>query len=344
MSDRLEVVDPLQHPAWDVLIAEHAAGSFFHLAAWARVLQATYGHRPVYLCRFAGDRLEQALPLMEVSSRWTGRRGVCLPFSDFCLPLSRQGSLEALYSHAVEQGRERGWRYLEVRGRDGHWPKASPSVAYYGHVISLRSEAAMFAALDSSMRRAIRKGREAGLDVDYEASTEAIHSFYALHCQTRRRHGLPPQPVRFFENIARHVLEPGHGFVVTARYQGAAVASAVFFHHGRQAIYKFGASDFACQHLRPNNLVMWEGMRRCASFGMETLHLGRTSLAQEGLRRFKLSLGGREEKIDYCRYDFGARGFVQGVDRAEGPMNTLFRRLPPPLLRLAGRLLYPHLS
>ena len=45
------------------------------------------------------------------------------------------------------------------------------------------------------------------------------------------------------------------------------------------------------QNLRPNNLVMWEGIKSLMQRGADTLHLGRTSMENEGLRRFKLSRG-----------------------------------------------------
>jgi hypothetical protein len=122
------------------------------------------------------------------------------------------------------------------------------------------------------------------------------------------------------------------------------VAAAVFFHFGRQALFKFGASDYAFQQLRPNNLVMWEAMKRYAAEGFGSLHLGRTSLANEGLRRFKLGFGAAEEDIHYYRYDFASEAFVTSRDHAEGWHNRVFRGLPPPLLRWIGRMLYPHLS
>jgi len=140
------------------------------------------------------------------------------------------------------------------------------------------------------------------------------------------------------------MLQPGFGFIATARWESKPVAAAVFLHQGRQALYKFGASDYGYQHFRPSHLVMWEGIRQCAARGCESLHLGRTSLANEGLRRFKLGFGAREQEIKCCKYDFGAGRFVTDADRAEGWHNRVFAALPPPLLRLAGRLLYPHLS
>ena len=74
------------------------------------------------------------------------------------------------------------------------------------------------------------------------------------------------------------------------------------------------------------------------------LHFGRTSPGNEGLRRFKLGFGAREEEIRCCKYDFRAGRFVTDADRAEGWFNGIFGRLPLPLLRLAGQLLYRHVS
>lgn len=327
-------------------MAAHRQGSFFHSRAWARVLSETYGHRPFYFSKISEGQLVASLPIMEVSSSWTGKRGVSPPFTDFCTPLESPGDdANQLYHAATEQGRKRGWRYLECRSNDPGWPNARPSVSFYAHTIELdQTPDTAFKKLDNALRRGIRKTEAAGIRVEFSTSPEAMSDYYALHCQTRRRHSVPPQPFRFFENIASFVLARDHGFIATARLQGRAVAAAVFFHFGRHAIYKFGASDFSFQQLRPNNLMMWEAIKRCAAGKFATLHLGRTSLFNEGLRRFKLSLGASEERLDYFKYDFKKGAFVTDVDRAETRVNQVFRRFPAPLLRCAGRMLYPHLS
>jgi len=89
---------------------------------------------------------------------------------------------------------------------------------------------------------------------------------------------------------------------------------------------------------------MWAAMNHCAERGLATLNLGRTSLSNAGLRHFKLGLGADEEEICYAKYDFAAKQFVRDVDRVEGWFNRVFACLPLPLLRLAGAILYPHLS
>jgi lipid II:glycine glycyltransferase (peptidoglycan interpeptide bridge formation enzyme) len=132
--------------------------------------------------------------------------------------------------------------------------------------------------------------------------------------------------------------------VVTASLGDRPVAAAVFFIMGTRAVYKFGASATESLSLRGNNLVMWEAIRELSRRGVERLDFGRTSKDNEGLRRYKAGFGAAEREIPVCRYDFRARAFVPGRDRAYGWHNRVFRLLPLPLLRLAGRLLYPHLT
>jgi hypothetical protein len=168
--------------------------------------------------------------------------------------------------------------------------------------------------------------------------------FYRLHVETRRRHGLPPQPIGFFRNIFREVIEPGLGFVVRATLGSRCVAAAVFLQFGRTAIYKFGASALAFQQFRGNNLVMWEGIRLLAQSDSEVLLFGRTSLSNDSLRRFKLGWGAEEEMINYCKWNATPRAWMTSRDHSSGSHNAIFSKMPLVLNRLAGALLYPHLD
>lgn len=346
-EQRLTFIDPLKSTEWDSLVAAYPNSSFFHSRDWARVLAETYGHSPAYCCgSSASGRVTGILPVMEVSSRWVGRRGVSLPFTDFCTPLVSDGSDGAnLYGAAIEYGRQRGWRTFESRNSGRGRPKAARSVAYWSHTLDLGVGAKMlFAGLKASVRRGVRKAERAGLRVEFSDSMESTRIFYRLHCVTRRRHGMPCQPVRFFDNIARFMLAKGHGFVATAFYGQRAIAAAIFLHQAQEVFYKFGASDYQYQELRPNNLVMWEAIKKCCGDGFARLQLGRTSLHQEGLRRFKLGFGACESPLEYFKYDYRKEAFVAGVDHADSPLKHVFRILPLPLLRWAGGLVYPEFA
>lgn len=275
-----------------------------------------------------------------------GVHAVSLPFTDSCEPLLGAETPRCNpYDLAIRYGEQRGWKFFECRGGDCQSGGASPSLTFYGHFIRLdRSAEELFAGLKASVRRCIKRAMRSDLQVEFSQGTDAIRSFYQLHCSTRRRHGLPPQPFRFFESIARNVLATDHGVVVSALLNRKPIAAAVFFYHGRKALFKFGGSDYSFQRLRPNDLVMWEAIKWCKERGFDLLHLGRTSLKNPGLRRFKRGFGAQEEEIRYCKYDFRKHAFVKGVDYSEGLANHVFRWLPVSVLRLSGSLLYQHMG
>jgi hypothetical protein len=346
ISARAQPTNPFAELRWDDLLKTHPKCTFFHGIAWATVLRDTYGHVPHYFLAREHDQLVALLPVLEVNSPITGRRGVSLPFTDEC-PLLTSGSFapRELLQQAIEFGRGRKWRYFECRGIEESAIGAAPSVSFSGHHLSLAGgEDRLFAGLDSSVRRAIRKSEKAGIQVEMTNTFDAVRAFYALHCKTRKRHGVPPQSFRFFRKIHEHVLSREQGFIAIARLEGRPIAAAVFFHLGSQAIYKYGASDHAFQHLRANDLLMWQAIRACSQGGYSSLHFGRTSSGNEGLRRFKSGFGATEEPIHYFRFDYRRKSFVTNHDRAHGRWTAVFGLLPVPLLRMLGSVTYKHLS
>jgi hypothetical protein len=339
-------VNPLEDPRWDARLATCPAASFFHGSAWARVLHGTYRFTPVYFVLGDPGQPSAVLPVMEVDSWLTGRRGVSLPFTDECEPLySDVDSFRRVVQAALEYARVRAWKYVEFRGGRALLGEVPASTSFFGHRLDLRGDQpAIFARFDSSVRRAIRKAEQSGLTIEFSQDLEAVRLFYGLLCKTRQRHGVPPQPFRFFQNIQRHVLKENKGRVILARQGRVPVAGAVFFNSGMTATYKFGASNEAFQHLRGNNLVMSEAIKWHSQQGFTTLDFGRTSLANDGLRKFKLGWGAQERTIDYVRYEVRTGRYVTATDESSGWHNRVFRLLPTPVSRIIGAALYRHVA
>jgi hypothetical protein len=339
----LTVVDPTRDLRWAELMTRHPRHSVFFLPAWARILSESCGYTPFYLTSTTLGGASSCIPIMEVPG-FTGRRGVALPFSDECGPLvADPGAGKDLMEKILELGHARCWRTLEVRGGGVHLGANRTSSTYYGHALNLDSgDGALFKRFNSSVRTAIRKAEMAHVAVEVSASPQAVAEFYRLYCMTRRRHGVPAQPLAFFEAIQRHLLAARMGFVVLAKVRGVGAAAALFLNNDQNAIFKYGASDERFQNTRAGNLVMWTGIQQCIRRGAQCLNFGRTSRANEGLRRFKLGWGTDEYLIEYARYDFGKSRFVPGKDPAVGWYNPLFRAAPVWFTRLAGRLFLKH--
>ena len=96
-----------------------------------------------------------------------------------------------------------------------------------GHVVDLTGgPETLLKNLHPAMRRGIRKAEEKQIRVEFSGSPESVREYFTLHCKNRRRLGAPPQPARFFRNLAEQVLGGGHGFVAAARQGSRAVAAA----------------------------------------------------------------------------------------------------------------------
>jgi len=341
----IRTVDPLR-VGWDGLLERHPGRTVFHGEGWARLLNTCYGHTPFYLAAMDGERAEAVLPIMEVDSPLTGRRGVAVPFSDECAPLcGDHGDAASLFEHALRLGRARNWKHLEVRGEMPGLTTAASRADLVGHTLDLSAGlGALYSALGSSVRRAIRKADRSGVRATLVSSMEGMSGYYALHCLTRRKHGAPPQPFSFFRGIVEHLFRTGHGFLVEARHGRRLIAASVFLHHGNTAVYKFGASDPAYLNLRANDLVMWRAVESLATLGPTLLSMGRTAMSNEGLRRFKLGFGTTERPIRYFRYDLRRAEFVAAPEEKENWTNRMMRVMPLPVFKILGRTAYPHLD
>ena len=334
------LVDPLTMPGWDSLVqSADPPCSPFHSSGWLRALSGAYGYRPLALIARRAGMLRAAVPICEVRSLWTGWRGVSLPFSDFCPPLSFGGGPppDDLLGEILRIGRQAGWRYYEERSGTG----GPVSARYLHHELSLEGgEAELKRNLSENHLRSVRKALAGRLEVRRSTSLESLRSFYLLHCRNRRLRGLPPQPFSFFRLLREHVLLAGQGQVVEALLGTRVVASLVFLHFGRTAVYKYGAADPAFLSLRPNHRLMWEAILWYARGGWSRLSFGRTDLADEGLDRYKSGWGARREVISYHRHPL-AGAAVEPREGAGGAA-ALVRAVPLPVLRMIGRLVYRH--
>jgi hypothetical protein len=346
MNNDIRLLDPLRDPDWDERIPTHAQGSFFLTSEWARVLADSYGYLPRYFGIVRGGTLAALVPFMEVNSFLTGKRGVSLPFTDQCEPITCAGTgIQDLLDSVIDHGKRSGWNYLELRPGTGLASQTPPSTSCYGHVLDLTpGPDRLFRGLRDSTRRNIKRAQNAGITLTVSGTGDGLREFCRLNCMTRREHGLPPQPAKFFGNIERHILAKGRGMVVLAVHEGQTIAGAVYFHFGDTAVYKYGASDRRYQHLRANNLVMWEAIRHYASGGLRRFDFGRTEPGNEGLLQFKRGWGAEERSINYYRYDLRRDRFVAKSLAVAGAHTTYFRHMPMPLLKLAGTLLYRHMG
>jgi len=342
----IQIINPIEYKGWDDLLISCPGYTFFHSSTWAKVLHEAYHYIPTYITVFDKDRLQALIPVMEVKSFLTGKRGVSIPFTDYSDAIIHNGiSFKNLFHHLTQYGENHGWKSFELRG-EHHLPMVSQIFSSYSrHILDLSKKTdETFLSFRSNTRRNIKKAIKNGVKVEICHTFDSVKEFYRLNCLTRKRHGLPPQPFYFFKKVYEHIISQKFGFVVLASYEKVFIAGAVYFHFGENAFFKYGASDKNFHHLRPNNLVMWEAIKLCCQNGYKSFCFGRTEPENQGLIQLKSGWGTTEQQINYYRYDFRKEGFVNSQSKVTGFYNKIFRKMPSPLLRTIGSIFYKHVG
>jgi hypothetical protein len=342
--NNLKIINPVDIPEWDEKIVNFSDYSFFHTSFWSQVVADTYGYHPFYFVIHSNDSLKAVVPVMVVNSKITGNRAVALPFTDYCPPLiSDDINFSDIQTEILDFCKKRNLKYLEIRGGNKFFNGVEPSTFDYNHSLNLTiGEDELHKNLSSNTKRNIKKSIREGVSVEISNSREALEDFYKMNCITRKKHGLPPQPKLFFDNLFKYVLSPEKGFIAIGKFKGLSKAGAVYLLHGKKAVYKFGASDMEYQHLRANNLVMWDAIKYCSKKGFKDFCFGRTEPDNEGLRKFKIGWGTKEEILNIYRYNLKKDDFVKIQTKTTGLHNKIFNTAPLPLLKVLGSLIYRH--
>jgi hypothetical protein len=330
----------IEDPRWRSFVAGAADALPFNHPAWTLALRYAYRFRPLALALADCEgRLGAGIPAVQLSGRPGGRRRlVSLPFTDRCPPVGppelRRALVEAVARHAADAGLGR----VEIRDAVGGMGARVGRPAGVWHELDLRpGDEAVLAGLSSMHRRNLRHARRAGVQVRVGFGAADLRTFHRLHVGTRRRLGVPVQPMRFFLALRERLADDDLGFLVIADLRGEPVAAALFLVFNGVLVYKWGASDATAWAQRPNNLLLAEAIRVGIERGCRVLDWGRSEVAQTGLRAFKAGFGAVEHELSW--------GFAPPLPsprsaHAEAVLSAVIRRSPPVVCRAIGASLY----
>lgn len=348
MTIPIQTLDPLTDSRWPEFLAGRPQASVFHSPEWLRALRDSYGYEPIVFTTTKEGALENGVVFCHIRSWMTGNRLVSVPFSDHCEPLASGQDLNVILRAVSGYRKQYGYRYSELRPLSGAESSDKPIFAanekFTLHAIDLRTDtAAIYRNFhDSCIRRKIKKAEKEKLTLESGNSEELLHKFRHLLLLTRRRHKLPPQPAKWFGNLARCLGDSLK--IYLASKDGIPAASIFTISYNKTLMYKYGCSDTQFHNLGGMPLLFWKAIQEGKQAGMEYFDLGRSSAEDPGLLAFKGHLGGVASSLTYYRdTPPGPVSEAHDQPRMQWARNTL-ARLPEPLLVGAGNLLYRHFA
>lgn len=340
-------LDPLSDPRWPALVATHPLASAFHTRAWLSALQATYGYRPLVLTTSPpGAALTDALVFCDVNSWLTGRRLVSLPFSDHCEPLlSDPANLEALLLHARNRVEQGSYKRLEIRphsakGEEVRSFRAKGDAVLHRLDLTAPADQLFRSFHKDCIQRKIRRAERENLVYEEGNSEPQLNDFYRLMTMTRRRHGLPPQPLRWFRAL---IAAFGPDLKIRiVRKDGTAVASILTLSHRQTMVYKYGCSDASANKFGGTPMLFWQTIQDAKANGQNQLDMGRSDLEDPGLSVFKEHWGSVPTPLIYWTYP--AKQPKPQPSWKKACKDKAIAASSDRLLQLAGNVLYRHMG
>jgi len=335
-------VAPLADPRWDDFVNNEPRSSIFHATAWLEALRRTYRYEPiVYTTSPPGSELRNGVVFCQVKSWLTGCRLVSLPFSDHCEPLVDDPEELRIILSALKKGTK--LRHHEI--------KTSFHQSTYDYVFHRLDLAPSLSQLFDDLhkdcaQRKIQRAEREKLRCEEGRTESLLANFYQLLILTRRRRGVPPQPLLWFRNLIGCL---GEALQIRVAFQGVRpIAAVLTLRHKDTLLYKYGCSDARYHNLGGMQLLLWRSIEEAKSAGLRAFDLGRSDCDNAGLIRFKDRWGAARTQITYSRYTLSAESWRNYKPReAQWKLRAakrMLRHAPIRLLSVAGEVLYKHVG
>ena len=344
-------IDPLRDPRWQKFVDQHPDSSIFHTTGWLEALHRSYGYEPVVFTTTApGQELSNGLVFCRIRSWLSGGRLVSLPFSDHCQPLLDHAETgKQLLAWLQDSHVRERWKYIELRPQfaDTCPFEANGTLAhsesYLLHILDLRPDLdTLFHRFDKScIQRKIRRAEREQLTYEEGISEALLAKFYSLMVLTRRRHGVPPQPLAWFRNAIACLKDKILIRVVSKGVQP--IASILTIAYKDTLVYKYGCSDAQFNNLGGNPLLFWKAIQHAKSKGITKYDLGRSEIENTGLISFKENWRAKSIPLNYLRLP-AAQASNQHSGWTARLAKNVFSRMPDSLLTVTGELLYRHIG
>lgn len=348
MLKKFSLYNESEMKQWDDFVKSHPKGSPFHLACWLRTIQRTYSFEPLlYVHKSENGSISSVFPLLWIKSLFARARLVSLPFSDYCGPLCNDETEETELLGQIIEEQKNQVSYIEIRSVLSNNTGFICHNHYKRHVLNLIPDPLkVLKQIDKrTIQYSIRKAEKSGIEIREENNRWGMGEFYRLNKLTRKKHGVPSQPVKFFENLFEHMILNGNASLLLAIFDSKPIAAGLFMKFKETVYYKYNASDPGyLSKTTPNHLLTWSAIQQACLEGYGLFDFCRTSPDNVGLMRYKQMWGATPSDLPYYFYPQ-----VKGATAKEGGLRyqmltKVWRSLPDAVVEIIGPRIYRHMA
>lgn len=345
-----------EDPRWDEFVKRHPDGWLYHLSAWKRVLEMSFGHIKGYCLAIIdqeNNRIIAGLPIFFVTSWLTGKRMVSMPFSTLATPLvNADDQIPMLLAAAQARCKSKRCSRLEIRSMrafPGLIPDGFSEVSHYvHHVIDLSQPLeTLYKKLDRScVKQRIARAEINNLSVQKGISDSDLHDFYHLYLKTRRRVGRPGQPFRFFQSIWNEFYASGLCELIFACKDSRRLAGLLLLKYKKRVSAEWSASDETFKQISPNQFLFWEAIKAARDKGFTFFDFGRTAQSNKGLIDFKNRWGATVSNMYeiYFPQRYRKKANTDESSPIKRAISKICRVAPDFLQEPIGGFIYKHLG
>lgn len=269
----------------------------FYSIDWLKIIAETYKYKLKLLKINNSNTSESFIPFIEMKNMKLQKKLISIPFSDHtqidCFGEDSQMTkfLQQFLNEYLE---------IEIKSkvRDDNWEYVTDNL---GYTLELNgSEEEIFNSFHKTrVKQVIKKAEKNQLKVFHSTSLEAINHFYQLHKLTRRKLGVPVQPIKLFKKLWENIISQNKGFIGLVKYQSKIIASSIFLFYKDTITYKYSASHPNFLYLKPNHLMLWDAISTGIDKNFSKFDFGKCKKENTGLRAFKKGWNAEETKIYY---------------------------------------------
>jgi FemAB-related protein (PEP-CTERM system-associated) len=332
--------------AWDRFVERQRDGSPFHLMAWQRLIEGTFGHEAQHIVarRLPQGEIVGVLPMFLVRSRIFGRMLISTPHACYggCIAESADIS-EVMVHYARDLAKELRVEFMELRNFRN--TSDDPGLVTKDLYVTFRQELGRnpeehLLSIPRKTRAEIREGLRNGLE--FRVDEIGTNQFFQVYSESVRHLGTPVFTKRLFENGHR---EFGSACKIFSVHRNGRLASAVWtLFYKEEVIPYFGGSFREYNRFAVNNFMYWMLLKYGCENGYGVFDFGRSKKGS-GSFDFKKRWGMEMSELSY-QYALVRRKSLPDTS----PLNPkfarairLWQRLPLSVTNIVGPVISKHL-